>query len=243
VFGVIDSVSGPLTDATVEVSSFRMTDSGQEGPVQTKEADYHKWPGALRGVYTVNLSFDKSGKWGIGAIVTRADGQVSPASVRINVKEYASTPKTGALAPRSKNKTLADVDGNFAKLTTDQSPDADLYQMTIAEALDTGKPLMVTFSTPLYCQTATCGPQLSIIKDIKDDYKDQANFIHVEVYENPDEIEGDPINNGKVAPALTEWGLPSEPWTFIVDRNGRIHSKFEAFTTREELEASLNDVL
>jgi hypothetical protein len=243
VFGVIDSVSGPLTDATVEVSSFRMTDSGQEGPVQTKEADYHKWPGALRGVYTVNLSFDKSGKWGIGAIVTRADGQVSPASVRINVKETTSTPQIGALAPRSTTRTLEDVGGDFAKLTTDYKPDPDLYQMTIAEALDTGKPLLVAFSTPLYCQTATCGPQLTVFKELKDKYAGQANFIHVEVYDNPDEIEGDPVNKGKIAPALVEWGLPSEPWTFVVDKNGRIHAKFEAFTTMEELEASLNDVL
>ena len=66
--------------------------------------------------------------------------------------------------------------------------------------------------------------------------------IHVEIYDNPHEIQGD-LRNAKRANAVTEWGLPNEPWTFIVDRNGKVADKFEAFTGREELEPSLLGVI
>ena len=99
-------------------------------------------------------------------------------------------------------------------------------------------PPLVVFSTPAYCQTATCGPQLDVIKQVKVEYADTMNFIHVEVYDNPHEIEGD-LTNAVISPTVEEWGLPSEPWTFVIDSNGVIRAKFEAFTTREELDEAL----
>jgi peroxiredoxin len=41
---------------------------------------------------------------------------------------------------------------------------------------------------------------------------------------------------------VAEWNLPSEPWTFIIDKEGKIHEKFEQFTTGEEIEAALNEL-
>ena len=64
------------------------------------------------------------------------------------------------------------------------------------------------------------------------------NFIHVEIYDNPHEIQGD-LRNAKRAAAVTEWGLPNEPWTFVVGGDGKVADKFEAFVGREELEEAL----
>jgi len=64
----------------------------------------------------------------------------------------------------------------------------------------------------------------------------------VEVFENPHLIEaGRPA--GGFVPAVLEWNLPTEPWTFVLDRAGRVQAKFEAFTTVEELEDALQKVL
>ena len=241
VFGLIDSVSGPLRDANVRVSTFRLVGGRQEGPVETVEATFRKWPVGTAGVYTVRLSFDTSGSWGLGITVLDADGSTRTSSTRVQVTAKSSTPAIGRPAPRSVSKTVDDVN-SLEQLTTDRNPDTDLYRMTIAEALDAGKPLMVTFSTPAFCSSATCGPQLDVVKEIKEQYKGRANFIHVEVYDNPHEIQGD-LSNAIIAPALTEWNLPSEPWTFIVDGDGMVQAKFEAFTTREELENALLAVL
>ena len=242
VFGVLDDETGPVRDADVVVSTFFLPPTGgQKGPVETVDAVFRAWPVTPRGVFTAELSFDRSGEWGIGAAVTGADGTERKASARVRVKEASATPALGTAAPRSVSKTLADVDG-FKQITTDFEPDADLYSMTIVEALDSGKPLLVIFSTPAYCQTATCGPQLDVIKELKAEYADRMNFIHIEVYDNPHEIEGD-LSRAVISPTAEEWGLPSEPWTFIVDGEGVIREKFEAFTTREELEGALSGVL
>ena len=242
VFGVLDDDEGPVRDAEVEVSTYFLTAAGgQEGPFETVDAVFRAWPVTPRGVLTAELNFDRPGEWGIGAVVTDAAGAERKASARVRVKEAPATPAIGAAAPRSDSKTLADVDG-FKQITTDFEPDADFYGMTIAEALDSGKPLLVVFSTPAYCQTATCGPQLGVIKELKAEYAGKLNFIHIEVYDNPHEIEGD-LSRAVISPTAEEWGLPSEPWTFIVDSDGSIRAKFEAFTTREELEAAISGVL
>ena len=241
VFGVIDAQAGAVHDAAVRVSSFYLPQGeAQQGPIESVDAVFRAWPVSPRGVYTAQLRFDRAGEWGIGVVVTTPDGAERTASARTQVKPQSATPAIGAPAPASVSKTLADVD-DISQLTTDVNPDAELYAATIADALTTGKPLVVAFSTPAYCQTATCGPQLDVIKRLKADYGGAANFIHIEVYDNPREIEGD-LSRAVISPTLTEWGLPSEPWTFVVDGGGIVRAKFESFTTREELEAALRAV-
>ena len=241
VFGVIYDGVGPVSDADVVISTFYLpATGGQEGPMETVNAVFQAWPVSPRGVFTAQLQFDRPGEWGIGAVVTDGEGIERKASARVRVGESSATPAIGATAPRSVSKTLADVDG-FSQITTDFEPDTDLYGMTIADALDADKPLLVVFSTPAYCQTATCGPQLGVVKELKAEYGDRMNFIHIEVYDNPHEIEGD-LSKAVISPTAEEWGLPSEPWTFVVDGDGVIRAKFEAFTTRDELEAALQDV-
>ena len=159
------------------------------------------------------------------------------------MKRESSTPAIGSPAFPSKNKTSRDVRA-LEELTTAGEPDPDLYSMTVAETLDTGKPFVVAFATPAFCRTATCGPQVEVIKSVKDKYKDRVGFIHIEVFDNVDEIrrEGD-LSVARTVDAVDEWGLLTEPWTFIVDRQGRIAAKFEAFTTEEEIEEELTKVL
>ena len=64
----------------------------------------------------------------------------------------------------------------------------------------------------------------------------------MEVFENPHLLEGARPAGGLVA-AVEEWGLPTEPWTFIIDRQGLIYAKFEQFTTAGEIEAKLLEIL
>ena len=225
----------------MEVRTFFLAELDQDMPVETKNAVFQEWPVSPRGIYTAQLNFDKAGAWGIGIVVKGTDGVERQSSTSIQVKETTSTPAIGSPAPRSASKTSADVD-SLDLLTTDLSPDPELYDKTIAEAIEENQPLMVVFSTPAYCQTSTCGPQLDVVKDIKDVYKDRINVIHIEVYDNPQDIQGD-LSNAIISPTLEEWGLPTEPWTFIVDEGGLVQAKFEAFTTRQELEEALLNVL
>ena len=240
VFGLLDRQTGPLKDAEVMVSTFYLSGATQEDPKETVKAVFRKWP-AGQGVYTAGLMFDASGDWGLGIVVTNPDGSTRPSSARIQVKETSLTPAIGADAPRSANKTARDV-GLLEELTTDPDPDPVLYAMTIAEAIDAGKPVVTVFATPAYCTTATCGPQVDVLKLLKEEYKDVANFIHIEVFDNPHEIQGD-LSRAQISPSVLEWNLPTEPWTFIVDHKGLIQAKFEGFATLEELKDALANTL
>ena len=211
---------------------------GLSGTVrQMGSARFRKWPFGDIGVYTTQLDFDQAGTWGLVVNVPGSGGVVASALAELSVKDSSETPALGSQASLSKNKTARDVN-SLEELTTAQSPDPDLYQMTIAQAISTGKPLVVTFSTPAFCTTATCGPQVEELSAIKDRYAGRANFIHVEIFDDPHKIQGD-LSAVKAVPAAEEWGLPTEPWTFIVDQQGRLAAKFEAFTTAEEIEEAL----
>ena len=130
---------------------------------------------------------------------------------------------------------------DLATITSANPPDPDLYRLSVDEALESGKPLVLVFSTPAFCVSATCGPQVEVVSQVKEKYQDRANFIHVEVFKDPHLIEGGRPVAGTVA-AVTEWNLPSEPWTFVIDQEGRVRAKFEQFTTAQEIEAALLDV-
>ena len=61
-------------------------------------------------------------------------------------------------------------------------------------------------------------------------------FIHAEIYKDNNPEHG-------VAPWVTEWGLVSEPWVFVVDATGTVTAKFEGAVTADELEAAARAAL
>ncbi len=242
VFGLIRQGKGPIKGAQVTVETFLLTASGQDGPRQTVPAEFQVWPGGSGGVYVANLAFDETGEWGLGLKLNNPDGTETRAGTRVQVKSESATPALGAAAPRSQNRTARDV-GDLSELTTDADPDPELYTKTIEEALDEDIPLVVSFATPAYCKTATCGPQLDTIKELKTEHSNRVNFLHVEVYDNPPEIRESGIAAAKLSPTLAEWSLPTEPWTFVVDADGNVSAKYEGYVSSEELEEAITSAL
>ena len=100
----------------MEASTFYLTLGGQEGPIETVRPVFRPWP-VRGGVYTAQLSFDRPGNWGIGVVVTEADGTTRTGSTRLRVAETSLTPAIGSPAPRSATKTANDVD-SLEKLTS-----------------------------------------------------------------------------------------------------------------------------
>ena len=238
-FGLIDPAAGAVRDADVQVSTFFLGQGGVQTPGETVGAVYRKWPVGEVGVYTVEVVFDRPGRWGL-EITTEVDGGTRRGSVSLDVAETSAAPAVGSPAPRSASKT-ASAGVGLDELTTDPDPDPALYAMTIAEAVDSGRPSLVVFATPAYCTTSTCGPQLRVVKQLKRELTDGVNYIHVEVWDNPHEIDGD-LSRGRLSPTLAEWGLVTEPWTFILGSDGVVSARFEGFVTAEELTDVLDAV-
>ena len=138
-------------------------------------------------------------------------------------------------------KQLKDVE-RLSQLTTGSMQDEDLYQVSIADAIQNGLPTVIVMASPAFCTNAVCGPQVEVLRDLKNEYPDQANFIHVDYYDNPEEIQGD-LGRAILSPVAKEWNIPSTEWSFVIDRNGVISGRFEGFTPLEELRRALKMVL
>ncbi len=239
-FGVLNA-DGPIRTPEVRVTFYHL-DGDPSKPAGRDAARFVNWPSARAGVYVVDAAFAGPGRWGVVVEVPGAEGK-APAIGQSGfvVKAESSAPAIGGVPPPIVNKTVADV-SDLGELTSAPNPDPGLYGMTVADALSSGRPTLVAFATPLFCSTATCGPQLEVVSALRERHADDVNFIHVEVYENPHEMMGD-FSAGRVSPHMERWGLLTEPFTFVLDSGGRVASKFEGFATEEELEMALAEVL
>ena len=236
-FAILDDGGGLVTPEEV-YASFLLEGSQEEFKTESR-ATFRQWPSG-RGLYTVQAQFDSPGAWRL-EVDLAIEGQATRGGAGFQVNRVSGSPALGAVAPSSLSKTLQDVE-RMEELTTDAMPDEELYSMTIAEALEAGKPLVVTFATPAFCRTATCGPQVEVLKEVKAQHPERVSFIHVEVFDNPLEMRGD-FTKARVSSVVEEWGLKTEPFTFVIDSSGSVSAKFEGFVTTEELSEAIEKAL
>ncbi len=239
---VMTSQTGFVTEPTVKLSTRFVPDRGDESDVvQRATAYFQPWPYGNRGMYAGELEFDRAGTWRVEIEVVAQDGFPAVAELIVEVGESTSAPNVGEPAIRSVTRTLEDVE-SLAELSTGSKQDEDLYRTTLAAAIDSGTPTVVVFASPAFCTNAVCGPQVEVLKELKDLYKDEANFVHVDFYDNPHEIQGD-LDRARISAAVTEWSLPSIEWTFVIDSGGTVTARFEGFATLSEVEAALKELL
>ncbi len=251
-FVLVDRNNNPVGASEATVIPRHTPPGTQESrELEALKATFLPWPpeGSGRGVFIAGINFDVPGEataanpglWELQVSAKTPDGRAVGAVSAVRVAAQSTTPAIGDPAPRSVTPT-ADQVPDLAQITSAFDPDPDFYQLSVHEALDQAKPLVVLFSTPAFCVSATCGPQLDTLAQMKEQHGDSVNFIHVEVFEDPHLIKGDRLTARQVS-AVDEWGLPTEPWTFIVDGDGVVRAKFEQFTPREILEAALQEVM
>jgi hypothetical protein len=215
----------PSPDIPVTINTWL---DGREFQVQSAEGIFLWAIPDVSGLYRATFEFDVPGTW-VFQIVP--DGAEPLDATAVTVYEEPFTPAVGDPAPRS--ETLTSDDAPISEISSDSDPEPSFYEMTIAEAVTSGSPSVIVFATPRFCTTAICQPTLELMRGIAPSYPD-VNFLHVEVFTNindPDDIE--------LAPAVEEWGLPTEPWVFVVDENGIVIGRYEGVMTVEELEEVL----
>jgi hypothetical protein len=239
---VLTSSKGFVTGPTARVVSRYSPLEGPQGEVrESVVAEYQPWPYGNRGMHATELAFDRAGRWGIEIEIDGDEGAVSRAELFFEVGETTEAPNVGDAAIRSVTKTAGDVE-SLSELTTGSLQDEDLYQVTIADAVESGVPTVVVFASPAFCTNAVCGPQVEVLQQLKDEYGGQANFVHVDFYDNPLAIQGD-LSKSELSPAVIEWRLPSIEWTFVIDSEGMVTARFEGFGTYTEVEAALKSQL
>ena len=232
-------IEGP--NGLVEVPAIGITALHQDTPGEMQEivARFARFPDGVRGFHVAAVDFTTVGRWNLIMHIPSEDG-FADIGIAIDVPPDTVAPSVGDAAPPSDSRTLIDV-ANIADLSTGETPDPGLYLISLADAVEADKPFVVVFASPGFCTNAFCGPQDEVLSEVRNIFGDQANYIHVDLYENPEQVRfgEEPIET----PILEEWGLHTNEWTFIVDADGIVVARFEAFATLDEVEAALAAVL
>ena len=232
------SETGVVSLPSVEVTLYYFNpDSGFVELKSRVKTLYNQWPYGSRGLYTLQFNFLNQGKYLLLANIPTEKGFIQNVEIRFNVNAETTAPGVGQLAIKSETKTYNSVD-NSSQLTTGSNYNKDLYKYTLAEAITRKTPVVVVFASPAFCINAVCGPQVETLSLLEDKYSSKADFIHVDLYENPEKVQGD-LSTAVISKAVKEWRLPSNEWTFIIDGKGVVTARFQGFATFDELEAEL----
>jgi hypothetical protein len=191
--------------------------------------------GNVTRLYVVHFRVPRAGTYRL--VAASSKGKPVRAEWTIDVRKHPRAPAVGSLAIASKTPTIASTHGNFPELTTRTPPDKALLRYSVAGSLAAHKPFVLVFATPKFCASRTCGPVVDVVAAVRRQVGDKdVRYIHVEVYKD---------NN----PALgynrwfKQWHLPTEPWTFLVGRDGRIKARFEGSVSVGELGAAVRQYL
>jgi hypothetical protein len=154
----------------------------------------------------------------------------------LEVRDEPVAPAVGSKAFPSRTPTIASTGGDFGALTTSNPPDKGLLRYSVADSLAAHVPFVVAFATPAFCTSRTCGPAVDVVDYVRRHLgTNRVRFIHVEIYKDNQP----PATNRWVR----EWKLPTEPWIFLVGKDGRIKARFEGAVSASELDAAVRRYL
>jgi hypothetical protein len=244
-FVLIDGARELVNDAPVAVYVARGDGSGARGPFVARSESLRVRPqfesrqtaadiDVVNSVYVADVRIRRNGTHTLLA-VTKLDGRlVATTTHQVKVGQEPEPPRPGERAPRIKTLTGADVGGDLSKISTRLPPAEELLRDDFADVVGR-KPVVITFATPQFCQARVCGPVVDIVAQVQARYGDRVSFIHQEVFEDNDPKKG-------LRPQLVSFRLQSEPWTFVIDRDGRVSTRFEGAFSVGELERAVAKV-
>lgn len=245
-FTFVDDQNQPLAapEVPVEARFFDLAADPRE-PVLVVEG-IHLDSGTGVGLYRTSVEFSCAGLWGVEFSVGLPAGESVPRTF-FEVTPSSTTPGIGQQAPRS-DSPVATTPEELAAISTDRQPDPSLYRHTIADAVTSGRPSVIFFGTPAFCQTAMCGPAIEHVKSIAAEYGERVIFVNVEPYRLQQTANGlQPLlgEEGQLqtVPAVEEWGLRTEPYLFVVYAGGLVSAKMEGPLDPQELRAEIEVAL
>jgi hypothetical protein len=242
-FGLFTAARAQIADAPAAVYVARAGGGEARGPFvaryeslevdtqfrsQSSAAD----PDAAQTLYVTDLPLPKPGRYEVLGMALLDGRVVAAASAQplIEVQAEDTVPQVGERPPAIHTPTEADVGGNLEEIDT-RVPPSTQHDEDFADVLGE-RPVVLTFATPRLCQSRVCGPVVDVVEQVKARYEDQAEFIHMEVYNDNDVKKG-------YRPQLRAFRLPTEPWVFAIDGDGRIAARLEGAFSAEELEAAV----
>ena len=187
-------------------------------------------PDAALSLYVAELTVSRPGEHQIMAVAQLDDRLVATEPIPLAVARDAPVPEVGEQAPRVSTPTVASTAGAIDLLETRDPPDT-MHEVDFADVVGR-RPVLLLFGTPALCKSRVCGPVVDLAEQAKADHEGDAAFIHMEIYEQ-NRVEGG------LRPQVRRWNLPTEPWAFAIDREGRVAARLEGAFSARELEEAL----
>ncbi len=246
-YNVLDAsyrqLAAPDVPSTV---GFYALERDPDTPTDRVDAAYLS-SGLGRGLYRATTSFDCVGEWGAEIFVELADGSMASERLRFGVYPQGPTPAIGEPVPLSDSLT-ASTREEVGQISSDPDPYLAAYDKTVAESVTSGRPALVFFATPAFCQTGFCGPTVELVKQVARDYEGAVEFVNIEpyhLYMTDNGLQPSLDEAGQLQPvqAAIDFGIPVEPYLFVVDATGKVFAKFEGIVGGDELRAAIEDVL
>ena len=196
---------------------------------------------ALPGTYATEIEVPSAGNW-VVAVTAKADGKAAAGVASLQASDQGVPAVVGTKALSIKTP-VAHTEAEARQICTRDPPDP-LHYISLDKALSNGKPTVVTFATPLLCESMLCGPVVDeVLKAYQVVGKGKANFIHVEEFLPGPDLKPPPATLENVSASFKAWGFHTEPWTLVIDKHGIIRSRFEGPVTDPQIEAALQPLL
>ena len=232
-FGVTNTDMSPLPDdVDLEIYLRRVATTPDEtgevvaGPLEPTFATALE---TGQGVYYLQTALEEPGLFEIVARSGEGFGVnaiqvVDPADSQVRDPASGDPLIPGGMAVSAQTATPDDDLGVFSLCT--QQPPCGMHEMSLDAALETGQPVVMMFATPQFCQTAVCGPSVATLDAIRqEDGWGETIFIHSEIF--AEEPTGGEAAGTPVVPAVSDWGLPTEPWLFTIGADGAIVNRID----------------
>ena len=154
----------------------------------------------------------------------------SDAAFQIQARKDVKMPLVGDALPPFDTPTVDNARG-VNPICTRPTGTCPFHDITLTEALKSGKPVMYLIGTPAYCTTGTCSPALDALIEVSKSMGDKAVFVHADVYKDKTATEA--------APAVQAYHLSYEPILYITDAEGVLVKRLDAVFDVNEMKAVL----
>jgi hypothetical protein len=188
---------------------------------------------AANSLYVADIDLPKPGRYEILGLA-RLDGRIvaaTPSGGALTVTKDSQVPDVRDEAPVVHTETEASANGNLESIDT-RRPASSMHDVDFADVVGK-KPTVLLFATAALCQSRVCGPVIDIAEQVKSERGDDVAFVHQEIYVD------NQLDKG-VRPPVAAYELPTEPWVFVVDANGRIVARYEGAFSAKELNAAID---
>jgi hypothetical protein len=154
----------------------------------------------------------------------------SEMSFQVEEREYVLSPLVGVALPPFDTPTVDNKRGVDPICTSPQGT-CPFHEVTLTEALQSGKPVVYLIGTPAYCKTGTCAPGLDALIALSKKVGDAAVFVHADVYTDQTAT--------IAAPAVLAYKLAYEPLLYITDAKGVLVNRLDAVFDVNEMSSAL----